>query len=165
MPLHKIKFKLISSSNIFESFIFFYPVYAIVLLAQLYLTLCDLMDCSLPDSPVHGIFQAKILEWVAIHFSRGSSWLRDRTCISYIGRLILYHWATREAYLNVNYKWIKVHCQNSNLKGWTFTKYTLNGEDFPSIKEIEGRRKWLIDLIMQLKLWNIENVTLDNKSF
>ena len=41
--------------------------------AQSYLTLCDLMDCSPPGSSVHGIFQARILEWVVISFSRGSS--------------------------------------------------------------------------------------------
>ena len=41
--------------------------------AQSCLTLCDPMDCSLPGSPVHGIFQARVLEWVAISFSRGSS--------------------------------------------------------------------------------------------
>ena len=39
-------------------------------------TLCDPMDCSLPGSSVHGILQARILEWVAISFSRGSSWSR-----------------------------------------------------------------------------------------
>ena len=44
-----------------------------VLVAQLCPTLCDLMDCSLPGSSVHGILQARILEWVAIPFSRGSS--------------------------------------------------------------------------------------------
>ena len=43
------------------------------------------------------ISQARILEWVAISFSRGSSWPRDQTCISWIGRRVLYHWATREA--------------------------------------------------------------------
>jgi len=42
-------------------------------------TLCDLMDCSLPGSSVHGIFQAIVLEWDAISFSRGSSQPRDRT--------------------------------------------------------------------------------------
>ena len=41
--------------------------------AQLCLALCDPMDCSLPDSTVHGIFQARILEWVALSFSRRSS--------------------------------------------------------------------------------------------
>ena len=55
------------------------------------------MDYNPAGSPVHGILQAKILEWVAIAFSRGSSRLRDRTCISSIDRRILYHWATREA--------------------------------------------------------------------
>ena len=43
------------------------------------LTLCDPMDCSLPGSSVHGIFQARILEWVAISFSRGSSQPRIET--------------------------------------------------------------------------------------
>ena len=44
--------------------------------------LCDPMDCSPPDSSVHGFFQARILEWVSISFSRGSSQLRDGSCIS-----------------------------------------------------------------------------------
>ena len=42
---------------------------------QLYLTLCDHLDCNTPGSSVHGIFQARILEWVAMPSSRGSSWL------------------------------------------------------------------------------------------
>ena len=42
-------------------------------------TLCDPMDCSSPGSSVHGIFQARLLEWVATSFSRGSSWPRDCT--------------------------------------------------------------------------------------
>ena len=46
--------------------------------------LWDPMDCSLPGSSVHGILQARILEWVAISSSRGSSPPRDRTCVSYI---------------------------------------------------------------------------------
>ena len=48
-------------------------VYVCVLVAQSCLTLCDSMGCSQPGSSVHGIFQVKILEWVAISFSRGSS--------------------------------------------------------------------------------------------
>ena len=67
---------------------------------QSYPTLCDLMDYSPPSSSVHGIFQARILEWVAISFSRGSSWPRDQThipCVSCTDRQILYHCATREA--------------------------------------------------------------------
>ena len=63
------------------------------------LTLCDPMDCSPLGFSVQRIFQAKILEWVAISFSRRSSRPRDRTCVSDIGRQILYCWATREALL------------------------------------------------------------------
>ena len=49
--------------------------------AQSHPTLCDPMDCSLPGSSVHGIFQARVLEWVAISSSWGSSQPRDRTWI------------------------------------------------------------------------------------
>ena len=55
-----------------------------VLIAQQCLTLCDPMVCSPPGSSVRGILQARILEWVAIPFSRGSSWPRDRTHVSCI---------------------------------------------------------------------------------
>ena len=58
---------------------------------------CDLMDCSPPGSSVHGILQARILEWVAISSSRESFRPRDQTCVSSTGKQILYHWATREA--------------------------------------------------------------------
>ena len=54
-------------------------------------------DAHQASSSVHGIFQARILEWVAISFSKGSSWPRDWTRISCIGRWVLYHWATWEA--------------------------------------------------------------------
>ena len=59
-----------------------------VLVAQLCPTLCDPVDCNLPCSSVHMIFQTRILEWVASPFSRGFSWPRDQTrvfCIA--GRL------------------------------------------------------------------------------
>ena len=52
--------------------------------AQLYTTLCNPMDCSLPGSTIRGIFQARILEWVAISFSRGSCQLKDQTHVSCI---------------------------------------------------------------------------------
>ena len=51
-------------------------------------TLCDPVDCSLPGFSIHGILQARILEWVTISFSRGSSRPRDRTCVSYVSL----HW-------------------------------------------------------------------------
>ena len=53
------------------------------------LTLWDPMDCSLPGSSVHGIFQARVLEWVAISFSRGSSWPRDQNWVSHsVGKML-----------------------------------------------------------------------------
>ena len=62
-------------------------------LLQSCLTLCNPMDRSPPGSSVHGILQARILEWVAMPFSRGSSRPRNRTPVSYIsctGRQVLY---------------------------------------------------------------------------
>ena len=52
-------------------------------------TLCDTMDYTPPCSHVHGISRARILEWVAIPFSRGSSWIRDQTLISCISKWVL----------------------------------------------------------------------------
>ena len=57
----------------------------------------DPIDCSPLGSSVQGFSQARIVEWVAIFFSRGSSRPGDRTCLSCIGQQILYHWATRKA--------------------------------------------------------------------
>ena len=59
--------------------------------AQSYLTFCIPMDYSSPGSSVHGILQARILEWTAISSSSGSSQPGDRTRVSCIGRRILYH--------------------------------------------------------------------------
>ena len=63
------------------------------------LTLCGSLDCSLPGSSVHGIFQARILKWVAISSSMGSFWPRDQTPISCTDRWVLYDWAEKELYI------------------------------------------------------------------
>ena len=60
-------------------------------------TFCDSMDCSLPGSSLHRILQARILEWVAISFSRGSSWPRNQTWVSHVAGRCFNIWATREA--------------------------------------------------------------------
>ena len=60
--------------------------------------LCKPLDCSLPGSSVHGILQARILEWVAIPFSRGSSQPGARTSVSCIAGGFFTVWATREAH-------------------------------------------------------------------
>ena len=68
-----------------------------VLVAQLCLTLCDPMDCSSPGSSVHRVLQARILEWVAIPFSRRSSQPRDQIQVSCIEGGFLTFWETKEA--------------------------------------------------------------------
>ena len=67
-----------------------------MLVAQLCPTLCDPMDCSPPGSSVHGILQARILEWVAISSSRESSQPRDWIWVSCIADGFFTFWATRE---------------------------------------------------------------------
>ena len=73
-----------------------------MLAAQLCPTLCDPMTAAPPGSTVHEIFQARILEWVAISFSRGSSWPRDQPLVSCTAGRFFTDWATREA--NATYK-------------------------------------------------------------
>ena len=100
---------------------------ACVLVAQSYLTLCDPMDCSQPGSSVHGISQARILEWVAISFFRSSSQLRDQTCVSCIADRFFTVWVTREAQTKDNqYKFI----------------YAVNNIRLRKIKDTDGRDGW-----------------------
>ena len=66
------------------------------IVVQSWLTLCNPMDCSPPGSSIHGILQARVLEWVAIPFSRGSSWPRDRTQVLCIVSGFFMVWATKE---------------------------------------------------------------------
>ena len=68
-----------------------------LLVAQSCLTLCDPMVCSPPGSSVHRILKARILEWVAIPFSKGFPWSREGTRISCIAGGVFTVWATREA--------------------------------------------------------------------
>ena len=74
----------------FSCIMSFREIWKEVLVAQSCLTPCNPMDCSPPGSSVDGIFQARILEWVAISSSRGSSRPRDWIWVSCIGRWILY---------------------------------------------------------------------------
>ena len=67
-----------------------------VLVPPLCLTLCDTKDYSQPGSSVHGFLHARILEWLPISFSRGSSQPKDQTLISCIAGWFFTIWATRE---------------------------------------------------------------------
>ena len=85
---------LVTNTGLINAHCFFFindvihALYMRAKLIQLCPTLCKPMDCSLPGSSVHGILQARILEWVAVPSSRGSSQPRDQT---YSG-LCLLHW-------------------------------------------------------------------------
>ena len=93
----KLHFELFSVINCFQKHFkhciisYFFNVFCLV--AQSCLTLCNPMDCRLPGFSAHGILQARIMEWVAISFSRASQprgWTQV-CCVSCIGRWILYH--------------------------------------------------------------------------
>ena len=86
-----------------------------LLVAQLCLTLCDLMDCSPPGSSVHEIVQARTLEWVSIFFSKWSSRPRDRTWVSCIIGRFFTIWTTRKA------------LRQGNTNSWSFFPVFLKG--------------------------------------
>ena len=108
--------------------------------AQLCPALCDPMDCSPPGSSVHGILQARILEWVAISFSRGSSWPRDRTQVSRTAGRHFYLWATREApnHLKAEYQ------RTDAFKLWDWRRFK-SPLDCKEIKPInpKGNQPWI----------------------
>ena len=98
-----------------------------MIIAQLCPTPCDLMDCSPPGSSVHGILQARILDWVAIPFSRGSTWRRDWTWVcSVAGRfpeppgkpLLLYPEMSRSPTSDFPWCWTNSHCSLSLHFAW-----------------------------------------------
>ena len=76
-----------------------------VLVAQLCPTLCNPLYYNLPGSSVHGISQVRILEWVAISFSRESSWPRGRTHVSCIVGRFFTIWATGKPWLHPHFYW------------------------------------------------------------
>ena len=86
--------------------------------AQSCSTLCDSMDYSPPGSSVHGIFQARIREWVAISPFRRSSQPWDQihiSSVSCIGRQTLYHWATWEAVSAANKLLVYCLCPSASM--------------------------------------------------
>ena len=85
-----------------------------------HLRLCNPMDCSLPDSSIHEIFQARVLEWVAISFSRRSYQPRDWTWVSHIAGRCFTLWTTRKAWpSNSTFRFIpkiiETICSHENL--------------------------------------------------
>ena len=97
--------------------------------AQLCLTICSFMDCSLPSSSVHGILQARLLEWVATPFSRVCSWCRYQTQVSCIVGRFFTIWATKEA---------QSHCLSihSTIMSWVYN--TPCAKYYPRLWEHKG---------------------------
>ena len=89
-------------------------------------TLCDPMDCNLPGSSIHGIFQAKVLEWVAIFFFRESSWPRDWTQVSRIRFTV---WAISEVIIY----WVAILFMNLLPKSASVFPF---GNEYCVLKEI-----------------------------
>ena len=117
-------------------------------------TPCDPMDCSLPGSSVHGILQGRILEWVAISFSRGFSRPRDRTQVSRIPGRCFNLWATREAPNHLKAE----HRRIDDFKLWYWRRFE-GPLDSKEIKPInpEGNQFWIFFGRMDaeaLRLWS-----------
>ena len=133
--------------------------------AQLRLTLCNTIDCSLPGSSVHAILQARILEWVAIFSSRGSSQPRDQTHVSCIGWQILYYWATSEVHIKILSTLRKIQFNLFNMgllwsipTSWN-SKLVFQAQDFQQVffigNNITAYCKIYQDLYLELKnMWN-----------
>ena len=131
---------------------------------QLRLTLCDPMDCSPPGSSVHGIFQARILEWVAISFSKESSWPRDWTqvfCISCTDRWVFYHCATWEppaiVYGNCITPWQAVMCGASQKEAlFLWLGNTEGRTNFIFCSSLMNSSKsWFGQVVQDRPLWQI----------
>ena len=93
-----------TASRDFENIEVFFCDLQWALVSQMCPTLCDPMIYSPPGSSFHGIFQARVSEWVTILFSRGSSWPRDQTQISCVTGRFFTSWTTREAPLWTTYQ-------------------------------------------------------------
>ena len=110
------------------------------------------MDCSPPGSSIHGIFQARVLEWAAISFSRGSSQLRDWTQVSCIADRPFTVWATRKSMPNIHWR-TDAEAESPILwppdaKNWLIGKDPDAGKDWRQEKraaedEMIGEHHWL----------------------
>ena len=124
-------------------------------------TLCDPMDCNPPGFSGHGILQARIPEWIAMPFSRGSSRPRDRTHVSYSGRLILYPLS----HLGSPSHWHLI-CIYSALTGGStileaLKSITVTPLLFPIVSAItKGHSKFKSQLCLSMSFWLGQEVQL-----
>ena len=94
---HSLSLQVMSMSSVWDSLFLHFWSWSVAGSCNPQLCLCDPMDCSPPGSSIHEILQARILEQVAISFSRGSSQPRDWTQVSCVAGRFFTLWATREA--------------------------------------------------------------------
>ena len=114
------------------------------------------MDCSPPGSSVPRIFQARILEWVAISFSRGSSWPTDWNQISHIASRLFTNWATREDPGGCWYLPEKdTPCPKIKKKPlWEWRRGTITIKSNPILFKLENNNtKEVLPLLKVLKVW------------
>ena len=126
---------------------------------QLCPTCCNPMECSLPGSSDHETFQARILEWVAISYSRGSSRPRDQShvsCFSHTGRWILYHCAPWDAHKGLLL---------SNKKVWNIGRYnnTNKSQNIYAVKEAIHKNRVHTGGSTYIKLQKIKVIHSDRK--
>ena len=128
-------------------------IYFVVLVTKSYLTL--LQPCglySLPGSSVLGISQAKILEWVAISFFRGSSQPRDWMSLSCIGRWILCHWDTRK------------HCHLCSKATWDMSwKVNLSLRELIFREDCAEREGWNWRIFKWWPWWDVATMGMKNR--
>ena len=112
-----------------------------VLVTQSCPTLCGPVDCSPPSISVHGILQARILEWVVIPTSRGSSWPRDRIEVSRIAGRFFTVWATSEAQSPIEF--ISLIALGCMVFFWTPPYLSLSRDSFVgSMPPVSNLRSW-----------------------
>ena len=131
-----------------------YQGYIISFFAQSCPTLCNPMDCRLSGVSVHGIFQARRLEWIAISFSRGSSRPRNRTRVSCIAGRCFTVWATREAHWKGYIGGFQIlvvmnkAAINTCVQGFVWTEVfnsKLNLERWSSVNEMDREKLNILD--------------------
>ena len=100
------------------------------------LTLCDPVDCSPSGSSVRGVFPARILGWIAIPFSRGSSWPRDRSRVSCIAGGFFPIWATRFSLIYELKTWLKINIHKTKtMASSPITSWEINGETMETVRD------------------------------
>ena len=116
-------------------------------------TLCDPMDCSPSGSSVHGIFQARILEWVAISFFRGSFQPRNLTQVSCIAGRLLTIWATMEVAWGFLREWLKKIIPFPWHQGWEYYLPHFHIIEIPSLQTLKLEANKLFFFYLLVSLW------------